>query len=53
VAGNRGRGQRWGDLELAAYLTNVVGPVPLVLDLHITTVLAVALTLVLMDTYTT
>ena len=32
----RSRGQRCGDIELAGYLTNTSGPVPLVLDLHIT-----------------
>ncbi len=31
----RSRGQRCGDIELAAYLTNAAGPVPLVLDLTI------------------
>ena len=33
----RGRrsGQRCGDIELAAYLANAAGPVPLVLDLRI------------------
>ncbi len=29
------RGQRCGDIELVGYLANAVGPVPLVLDLHI------------------
>ena len=29
------RGQRCGDIELAGYLANTVGPVPLVLDLRI------------------
>jgi hypothetical protein len=29
------RGQRCGDIELAGYLANVSGPVPLVLDLRI------------------
>ena len=29
------RGQRCGDIELAAYLSNAAGPVPLVLDLRI------------------
>jgi hypothetical protein len=33
VAGSRG--QRCGDIELAGYLANAVGPVPLVLDLRI------------------
>ena len=28
-------GQRCGDIELAGYLANAVGPVPLVLDLRI------------------
>ena len=32
----RSRGQRCGDIELAAYLANAAGPVPLVMDLHIT-----------------
>jgi hypothetical protein len=31
----RSRGQRCGDIELAAYLANAAGPVPLVLDLCI------------------
>jgi hypothetical protein len=31
----RSRGQRCGDIELAAYLANETGPVPLVLDLRI------------------
>ncbi len=31
----RSRGQRCGDIELAAYLANAAGPVPLVLDLLI------------------
>ncbi len=31
----RSRGQRCGDIELAAYRANVAGPVPLVLDLRI------------------
>jgi hypothetical protein len=31
----RSRGQRCGDIELAGYLANVGGPVPLVLDLRI------------------
>ena len=31
----RSRGQRCGDIELAGYLTNEAGPVPLVLDLRI------------------
>jgi hypothetical protein len=31
----RSRGQRCGDIELAGYLTNTAGPVPLVLDLRI------------------
>ncbi len=30
------RGQRCGDIELAGYLGNTVGPLSLVLDLHIT-----------------
>jgi hypothetical protein len=32
----KSRGQSCGDIELAGYLTNETGPVPLVLDLHIT-----------------
>ena len=32
----RNPGQWCGDIELVTYLTNVTGPVPLVLDLHIT-----------------
>jgi hypothetical protein len=48
------RGQRCGDIELASYLANVAGPVPLCwISASLTTVLAVALTLVLMDTYIT
>ena len=31
----KSRGQRYGDIELGGYLTNVSGPVSLVLDLHI------------------
>jgi hypothetical protein len=31
----RSRGQRCGDIELAAYLANAAGPVPLVMDLRI------------------
>ena len=31
----KSRGQHCGDLELAAYLANAAGPVPLVLDLRI------------------
>ena len=31
----KSRGQRCGDIELAAYLANAAGPVPLVLDLRI------------------
>ena len=31
----RSRGQRCGDIELAAYLADTAGPVPLVLDLRI------------------
>jgi hypothetical protein len=31
----RSRGQHCGDIELAAYLANAAGPVPLVLDLRI------------------
>ena len=31
----RSRGQRCGDIELAGYLANAAGPVPLVLDLRI------------------
>jgi hypothetical protein len=32
----KSRGRHCGDIQLAAYLANAVGPVPLVLDLHIT-----------------
>ena len=32
----RNRGHRCGDIELVDYLVNMVGPVPLVMDLHIT-----------------
>ncbi len=32
----KSRGQHCGDLELAAYLANAAGPVPLVVDLRIT-----------------
>ncbi len=32
----RSQGHRCGDIELASYLTNAAGPVPLVLDLLIT-----------------
>ncbi len=32
----RSLGQRCGDIELTGYLTNVTGPVSLVVDLHIT-----------------
>jgi hypothetical protein len=32
----RSRSQRCGDIELAGYLVNAVGPVPLVLDVLIT-----------------
>jgi hypothetical protein len=31
----RSRGQRCGDIELAVYLANAAGPVPLVMDLRI------------------
>ena len=31
----KSRGHHCGDIELAGYLANAVGPVPLVLDLHI------------------
>ena len=31
----RSRGQRCGNIELAGYLANAAGPVPLVLDLRI------------------
>jgi hypothetical protein len=31
----KSRGQHGGDIELPGYLTNVAGPVPLVLDLQI------------------
>jgi hypothetical protein len=32
----KNRGRRCGDTQLEAYLTKTAGPVPLVLDLHIT-----------------
>ena len=32
----KSRGQHCGDIELAGYLANAAGPVPLVLDLRIT-----------------
>ena len=51
------RGQRCGDIELAGYLANVGGPVPLVLDnwtyASLMSVSEVALTLILIDTYIT
>ena len=31
----KSRGQRCGDIELAAYLSNAAGPVPFVMDLHV------------------
>jgi hypothetical protein len=31
----KSRGRHCGDIQMESYLTNVVGPVPLVLDLHI------------------
>ena len=31
----KSRGQRCGDIKLAAYLSNAAGPVPLVLDMRI------------------
>ena len=50
----RSRGQHRGDIELAGYLANQTGPVPLVLDLRITHKhVDVPLTLVLMETYVT
>ena len=50
----KSRGQHCGDIELARYLANVSGPVPLVMDLRITQIVSeVPLTLVLMETYTT
>jgi hypothetical protein len=48
----KSRGQYCGDIELEGYLANVVGPVPLVLDLRITDT-GVVLTLVLTDIYIT
>ena len=33
---DRTRGHRCGDIELAGYLVNTTGPVPLVMDLHVT-----------------
>jgi hypothetical protein len=48
----KSRGQDCGDIELTGYLTNVVGPVSLVMDLRITlTDTGELLTLVLMDIY--
>ena len=48
----KSRGQDCGDIELPGYLTNVVGPVSLVMDLRITlTDTGELLTLVLMDIY--
>jgi hypothetical protein len=48
------KGQRCEDIDLTTYLTIPAGPVPFVLDLHIThECLEVGLTLVLMDTYIT
>ena len=50
----RSRGQQCGDIELAGYLANAAGPVPLVLDLRIAlTATGVVLTLVLTDIYIT
>ena len=50
----KSRGQHCGDIELAGYLANEAGPVPVVLDLRITqTATGVGLTLVLMDIYIT
>ena len=49
----KSRGQHCGDIELAGYLANAAGPVPLVLDLLPTTELGVVLTLLLTDIYVT
>jgi hypothetical protein len=50
----KSQGHHCGDIELAGYLANVEGPVPLVLDLRIAqTATGVVLTLVLMDIYIT
>jgi len=50
----KSRGHHCGDIELAGYLVNESGPVPLVLDLRIAqTVTGVVLTLVLTDVYIT
>ncbi len=35
ATGHQSRGQHCGDIELAGYLANAAGPVPLVLDLRI------------------
>jgi hypothetical protein len=48
----KSRGPHCGDIELAGYLANAAGPVPLVLDLRIAAT-GVVLTLVLMDIYIT
>ena len=46
----KSRGQHCGDIELAGYLANAAGPVPVVLDLRIAmTAMGVVLTLVLTD----
>ena len=50
----KSRGQHCGDIELAGYLANAAGPVPLLLDLRIAHVrLEVALSLILMENYNT
>ena len=50
----KSRGHHCGDIELAGYLANAAGLVPLVLDLRIAlTATGVVLTLVLMDIYIT
>jgi hypothetical protein len=51
---SKNRVQDCGDVELAGYLANTTGPVPLMLDLHIVmTATGVVLTLVLTDIYIT
>ena len=50
----KSRGQHCGDIEVAGYLPNASGPVPLVLDLRSPmTATGVVLTLVLTDIYIT
>ena len=50
----KSRGHHCGDIELAGYLANAAGPVPLVLDLRIAhDRFGSSLTLILMETYIT